>query len=121
MVDQPTPQDTEPALSVAPTAEAGAATLEKVVRPHSDRTRFLEEDEYSDDEYDAMLQMYEETLSNIEEGQIVKARVLRVTENAVILDVGFKSEGAITKDEFKNPDDLKVDDVVEVFLENLED
>jgi small subunit ribosomal protein S1 len=121
MADQPTPQDTESALSAAPPADAGAATLDKVARIHSDRTRFLEEDEYSDDEYDSMLQMYEETLSNIEEGQIVKARVLRVTENAVILDVGFKSEGAITKDEFKNPEDLKVDDEVEVFLENLED
>jgi CMP/dCMP kinase len=47
--------------------------------------------------------------------------VLRVTENAVILDVGFKSEGAITKDEFKNPELLKPGDEVEVFLENLED
>jgi small subunit ribosomal protein S1 len=68
-----------------------------------------------------MLEMYSETLSNIEEGEIVKARVLRVTDNAVILDVGFKSEGAITKDEFKNPDSLKPGDEVEVFLENLED
>ncbi|MGH7448854.1 MAG: 30S ribosomal protein S1, partial [Longimicrobiales bacterium] len=68
-----------------------------------------------------MLEMYEETLTNIEEGEIVKARVLRVTENAVILDVGFKSEGAITKDEFKNPELLQPGDEVEVFLENLED
>ncbi len=81
----------------------------------------FEEDEYSEEEYAEMLSMYEETLSNIEEGQIVKAKVLRVTDNAVILDVGFKSEGAIPKDEFKNPEDLKQDDEVEVFLENLED
>ncbi|HUF50474.1 MAG TPA: 30S ribosomal protein S1 [Longimicrobiales bacterium] len=82
---------------------------------------FFEEDEYSQEEYEAMLEMYEETLSNIEEGEIVKARVLRITENAVILDVGFKSEGAITKDEFKNPELLQPGDEVEVFLENLED
>ncbi|MEX0906894.1 MAG: 30S ribosomal protein S1 [Gemmatimonadota bacterium] len=82
---------------------------------------FFEEDEYSLEEYEAMLGMYEETLSNIEEGEIVKARVLRVTENAVILDVGFKSEGAITRDEFKNPELLQPGDEVEVFLENLED
>ena len=82
---------------------------------------FFEEDEYSLEEYEEMLQMYEETLSNIEEGEIVKARVLRVTENAVILDVGFKSEGAIARDEFKNPESLKAGDEVEVFLENLED
>src|SRR5687768_18420891 len=82
---------------------------------------FFEEDEYSVEEYEAMLQMYEETLSNIEEGEIVKARVLRVTDNAVILDVGFKSEGSISRDEFKNPESLKPGDEVEVFLENLED
>jgi small subunit ribosomal protein S1 len=82
---------------------------------------FYEEDEYSMEEYESLLEMYEETLSTIQEGEIVKARVLRVTENAVILDVGFKSEGAITRDEFKNPDDLKPGDEVEVFLENLED
>jgi small subunit ribosomal protein S1 len=82
---------------------------------------FYEEDEYSLEEYEAMLEMYEETLSNIEEGEIIKARVLRVTENAVILDVGFKSEGSISRDEFKNPDQLEPGTEVEVFLENLED
>jgi small subunit ribosomal protein S1 len=94
-------------------------------RPQADtlssQSAFFEEDEYSLEEYEAMLEMYEETLSNIEEGEIVKARVLRITDNAVILDVGFKSEGAITKDEFKNPEMLKPGDEVEVFLENLED
>jgi small subunit ribosomal protein S1 len=82
---------------------------------------FVEDDEYTSSEYEEMLAMYEETLSNIEEGEIVKARVLRITENAVILDVGFKSEGSISRDEFKNVDTLKPGDEVEVFLESLED
>ena len=111
-----TPQDeletTGPAVATAERARP------KITEPLS---KFLEEDEYSEEEYEAMLAMYDETLTNIEEGEIVTARVLRVTENAVILDVGFKSEGAITKDEFKNPEDLKPGDEVEVFLENLED
>ncbi|HSL72650.1 MAG TPA: S1 RNA-binding domain-containing protein, partial [Longimicrobiales bacterium] len=85
------------------------------------RMDFFEEDEYSQEEYEALMEMYDETLSSIEEGEIVKARVLRVTDAAVILDVGFKSEGAISRDEFKNPDELQPGDEVEVFLENLED
>jgi small subunit ribosomal protein S1 len=85
------------------------------------RMDFFEEDEYTQDEYNAMLEMYDETLSSIEEGEIVKARVLRVTDAAVILDVGFKSEGAIPRDEFRDPDQLQPGDEVEVFLENLED
>lgn len=128
-MDSPVPQSPETETPTDPTpsettgTREAAATLERRGRkqPASPRRDFLDEDEYSSEEYDEMLRMYEETLSNIEEGQIVKAKVLRLTENAVILDVGFKSEGAITKDEFKNPDELKQDDEVEVFLENLED
>ncbi|HEX6941213.1 MAG TPA: 30S ribosomal protein S1 [Longimicrobiales bacterium] len=101
-------------------AEAPAPQVVEQARGVADRADLWDE-EYSPEEYEAMLRMYEETLTNVEEGEIVKARVLRVTDNAVILDVGFKSEGAVTKDEFKNPDELKPGDEVDVFLENLED
>jgi len=78
-------------------------------------------EEYTSDEIAAMTQLYEGTLSNIEEGEIVKSKVLRVTDTAVILDVGFKSEGAVSIDEFKDPRSLKEGDEIEVFLEHLED
>ena len=81
----------------------------------------LYDEEYSDDEYDQLLSMYEGTMSQIVEGEIVKSKVLRVTDNAVILDVGFKSEGSVPLDEFKDPGSLKEGDEVEVFLEHLED
>jgi small subunit ribosomal protein S1 len=79
----------------------------------------LYDDSYSEDEYQNMLSMYEGTLAAIAEGEIVKSKVLRVTEAAVILDVGFKSEGSVPLDEFKEPP--KEGDEVEVFLEHLED
>src|SRR5437016_6108812 len=79
------------------------------------------QEEYSPDEIAKMTEMYEGTLSNIEEGEIVKSKVLRVTDAAVILDVGFKSEGAVPIDEFKDAHSLKEGDEVEVFLEHLED
>src|SRR5256885_1368531 len=78
-------------------------------------------EEYSADEIAKMTELYEGTLSNIEEGEIVKSKVLRVTDTAVILDVGFKSEGAVPIDESKDARSLKEGDVVEVFLEHLED
>src|SRR2546426_3774178 len=43
-------------------------------------------EEYSSDEIAKMTELYEGTLSNIEEGEIVKSKVLRVTDTAVILD-----------------------------------
>src|SRR5947209_19346415 len=78
-------------------------------------------EEYSPEEIAKMKELYEGTLANIAEGEIVKSRVLRVTDTAVILDVGFKSEGAVPIDEFKDPRSLKEGDEVEVFLEHLED
>jgi small subunit ribosomal protein S1 len=79
----------------------------------------LYDEEYSEDEYEQMLSMYEGTMASIAEGEIVKSKVLRITENAVILDVGFKSEGSVALDEFKELP--AVGDEVEVFLEHLED
>src|SRR6266850_169355 len=85
------------------------------------RVRSGLDEEYSSDEIEKMTLLYEGTLSNIQEGEIVKSKVLRVTDTAVILDVGFKSEGAVAIDEFKDPRSLKEGDEVEVFLEHLED
>jgi small subunit ribosomal protein S1 len=81
----------------------------------------LYDEEYSDDDYQSMLELYEGTLQSIQEGEIVRSKVLRITESHVILDVGFKSEGAVPIDEFKDAQSISAGDEVEVLLENLED
>ncbi len=81
----------------------------------------LYDEGYSDEEYQRMLQLYEGTLQSIQEGEIVRSKVLRVTESHVILDVGFKSEGAVPVEEFKDSQAIKPGDEVEVLLERLED
>ncbi len=113
--------ETEAGVAVAERQELTNAQFAERARALNIRADLWDEDEYSAEEYEAMLEMYDDTLTNIEEGEIVKARVLRVTDKAVILDLGFKSEGAVTRDEFKDPDSLQIGDEVEVFLENLED
>ncbi|WP_396206751.1 30S ribosomal protein S1 [Gemmatimonas sp.] len=85
------------------------------------RPELYEEDEFSSDEYERMLELYNGTLASIEEGEIVKAHVLEIRENLVVLDIGFKSEGTIPLEEFKDMPDLKAGDEVEVLLEHLED
>ncbi len=81
----------------------------------------LYDESYSDEEYQEMLAMYEGTMASIAEGEIVASKILRVTDNAVILDLGFKSEGSVPLDEFPDPSVLEVGAEVEVFLEHLED
>ena len=92
---------------------AGTSSLH--VRPD------LYDEGYTDDQYAEMLELYEGTLQSIVEGEIVKSKVLRVTDTHVILDVGFKSEGAVPIEQFKDPESIKAGDQVEVFLERLED
>jgi small subunit ribosomal protein S1 len=97
-----------------------APTANTLVSPTGLKVRAdLYDEDYSEADYEQMLSMYEGTMASIVEGEIVKSKVLRVTDNAVILDVGFKSEGSVPLDEFKEMP--KPGDEVEVFLEHLED
>ncbi len=66
----------------------------------------LYDEDYSEDEYEQMLEMYNGTLASIDEGEIVKSTVLEIRENLVVLDIGFKSEGTIPLEEFKDMPDL---------------
>src|SRR5450759_2993687 len=66
------------------------------------RPELYEEDEYTASDYEAMLEMYNGTLASIEEGEIVKSVVLEIRDNLVVPDIGFKSEGSIPLEEFKD-------------------
>jgi len=76
---------------------------------------------YDKDQYDAMVEMYDSTIKDIKEGEIVQGKVMGVTMDDVIIDVGFKSEGIIPINEFPAPLNIKVGDGLEVFLEQIED
>ncbi len=97
-----------------------AGQLNKRVSPELLMDPYGEEPlDMSRDEFAKLLGDYAEDLQDIREGEIVKAKVLRVTENAVILEFGFKSEGSVPLDEFKDPPSAGGE--VEVLLESLED
>ena len=80
----------------------------------------IETQEYSSDEYGQMLEMYEQTLKDIKEGEIVSGTVMGVTRDDVIVDVGFKSEGIIPISEFAPPVNVQVGEKIEVFLDAIE-
>ena len=75
----------------------------------------------SRDDFEAMLSEHQTARGDIREGQVVQARVLRTTESSVILEFGFKSEGAVPLEEFKDPETIEPGQDVEVLLESLED
>ncbi len=76
---------------------------------------------YSTAEKAKLEAMYEDSLSSIDEKQVVDASVVGITDREVLLNIGFKSDGIVSRNEFKDLPDLKVGDVVHVFIEKQED
>ena len=70
-------------------------------------------------EFESLLSQFSSDFQEFREGEIVKARVLSLTDAAVILEFGFKSEGSVALDEFKEAPEVGSE--VEVLLESLED
>src|SRR5947209_7604751 len=82
------------------------------------------EDERDSEEYRKLLELYDESMRNLTEGEIVTGRIIGVTSNAVIVDVGYKSEGLIPIEEFTDRGgelSVKVGEEVDVLLEKTED
>lgn len=82
-----------------------------------------ESEDYTDEEFHELAGMYENTLSEIEEKEIVTGIVVSVDDKYVIVDIGFKSEGIVPVNEFSNKvlENLQPGDEVEVFLDRVED
>ncbi len=82
----------------------------------------LEVPEYSEEQMQDFMALYDQSFTGIAEGQIVKGRVVAVTLTEVLVDIGFKSEGAIPLKEFGDmPEGIQLGNEIEVFLENVED
>ncbi len=71
-------------------------------------------------ETDEMARMYDESLKQLQQGQILKGRILSITATEILVDVGYKSEGMISLEEFDDRASLKVGDEVEVLLDAVE-
>ena len=64
---------------------------------------------------------YEGTLNNVNDNEVVEGTVTSINDREVVVNIGYKSEGIIAKNEFRYAPDLKVGDTVEVYIENQED
>lgn len=67
--------------------------------------------------------LYEETFRNLEEGTITEGRVVALTKDKVVVDIGYKSEGVIPGDQFSAEEiqNIKVGDRLQVYIEECED
>ena len=65
--------------------------------------------------------MYDKTLSTISEKEVIEGTVIAMNKREVVINIGFKSDGIVSRNEFRYNPDLKVGDKVEVYVESQED
>ncbi len=76
---------------------------------------------YSEKEAKDLRDLYSSTLNTIEKNQIIEGTVVGFTAKDVVLDIGFKSDGLIGLNEFREDPELKEGDIVEVYVVDEED
>ena len=76
---------------------------------------------YTESERNSLLAKYEQTLSTNTENEVTEGTVVAISKREVVINIGYKSDGVVSANEFRYNPDLKVGDKVEVFVESLED
>jgi small subunit ribosomal protein S1 len=100
--------------------KAGSRESEEVATLSKEEQESAES--FSDPE---IVNLLERSFASVEEGRIVRGKIVQIHESDALIDIGYKSEGTIPLREFKTPEghplEVKVGDTVDVFLEDTED
>lgn len=81
----------------------------------------LEKNEVIEEIPEELRKQYLDTISDISANQVITGRVIGMNEKEVLVDIGFKSEGIITRDEFVDNKLPEIGEKINVYLEKLED
>ncbi len=81
----------------------------------------LQLDGYNQIQRSELSDRYEKTLTSINEREVIQGTVVLITKKEVIINIGYKSEGVVAANEFRYNADLKIGDLVDVYVECRED
>ncbi|MDZ7699290.1 MAG: 30S ribosomal protein S1 [Deltaproteobacteria bacterium] len=117
-IDQETPREDVP-------SQENSQEEEVLEEPSGDAMETAtEEDVEGLQDREDFMQLYEESLKSIQEGEVVTGEIVQIDKEYVLVDIGYKSEGQIHLNEFIDPDGnltAEVGDQIEVLLERRED
>jgi small subunit ribosomal protein S1 len=82
---------------------------------------FESEEQRTSPKYKQFESLYDETLSTVAVDEVVIGTVIQMTLREVVINIGYKSEGVVSLNEFRYNPNLKVGDKVEVYVESQED
>ena len=110
-----------------PKVELPAKTSSAPQKPQEYRGRMVslteiqeKEEERPAEDVNELVSLYERTVMDFKEGEIVRGKIIAVGDKEVAVDIGFKSEGTVPTEEFENPDELNIGDDIEVYLDRVE-
>jgi small subunit ribosomal protein S1 len=86
-----------------------------------DRSKFINADEYSDEELQSLASLYDNSFRDIKEGEIISGKIVGISDDNIVIDVGFKSDGSIPRNEFNATEEIKVGAEVDIVIESVED
>src|SRR6201987_6013183 len=99
-----------------------STTLEKVVTPEFDWSVVgKKQDQYSEADRQKLEDLYEKTLKTVHNLEVIEGTVVAVNAREVVINIGYKSDGVIPRNEFKYNPDIKAGDKIPVFVEQQED
>ncbi|MFW5822729.1 MAG: 30S ribosomal protein S1 [Tangfeifania sp.] len=78
-------------------------------------------DAYSEEKRADLEKLYDDTLNTVTEKEVLEGTVIAMNKREVVVDIGYKSDGIVSLNEFRYNPDLKVGDKVDVYIESLED
>ncbi|MDM8160628.1 30S ribosomal protein S1 [Labilibaculum sp. K2S] len=82
---------------------------------------FTSEEGFSGENRTDLEAMYDKTLSTISEKEVIDGTVISMNKREVVINIGYKSDGIISLNEFRYNTELTIGDTVEVYVENQED
>lgn len=115
-------EKTEPEKDVAADIDNTKVVNENIESdPSFNWEKYQDGDYQTDIDKSSLEQMYDDTLSAVKVNEVVEGTVISMNKREVVINIGYKSEGVVSLNEFRYNPELKVGDKVEVYIESQED
>ncbi|MFZ6033293.1 MAG: 30S ribosomal protein S1 [Melioribacter sp.] len=91
------------------------------VQNQLDNVKFINPEEYTEEELQTLTKLYSESFRDIKEDEIIQGTIVGIHGDNVVIDVGYKTDGTIPKSEFSATEEIKIGNKVDIVIESFED
>ncbi|GHU69248.1 30S ribosomal protein S1 [Bacteroidia bacterium] len=124
-VEAPVQEETPAPAPVEEPKEEPKAEVKQENKPKAkedfDWDAYEKGDTYGDVSKEKLIETYDQTLNKVNSDEVVIGKVTSLNKREVVVNIGYKSDGVVSMNEFRYNPDLKVGDEVEVYIESQED